>query len=236
MQDVKVTGREERRSGWRDQKKETCVSVWRAAQKRKAKIACSLACTLSLSLSPSLRFPHSLFSTHFPPSFSLSLTLSCSVLKPSIQTRRKQTKRLARTSVSPSPKQDAEDTNPKTLASVRVRTQSITHIRMLGYRSKNTHTCSRAAQLRGAVFRSKTGRQNTKAACEKVRLWRTRHGCAKAAKSQSTGRRPRWVIRGEQEALPRIHLLSWHSPTEPNGFLFRPLSPHYFSFYISLCS
>lgn len=228
MQDVKVTGREENISGWRDQKKETCVSVWRAAQKRKAKIAC----TLSLSLSPSLRFPHSLFSTHFPPSFSLSLTLSCSVLKSSIQTRRKQTKRLARTSVSPSPEQDAEDTKPKThtLACMRVRAQSITHIRMLGYRAKNTHTCSRAAQLRGAVFRSKTGRQNTKAACEKVRLWRTRHGCAKAAKSQSTGRRPRQVIRGEQEALPRIHLLSWHSPTEPNGFLFRPLSPHSFSF------
>lgn len=211
-QDVKVTVREERRSGWRDQKKETCVSVWRAAQKRKAKIACSLACTLFLSLSPSLRFPHSLFSTHFPPSFSLSLTLSCSVLKPSIQTRRKQTKRLARTSVSPSPEQDAEDTNPKThtLMSARVRTQSITHIRMLGYRAKNTHTCSRAAQLRGAVFGSKTGRQNTKNACEKVRLWRTRHECANAAKSQSTGRRPRQVIRGEQEAHPRIHLLSWH--------------------------
>ncbi len=47
-----------------------------------------------------------------------------------------------RTSVSPSPEQDAEDTNPKThtLASTHVWTQSITHIRMLGYGAKNTHT------------------------------------------------------------------------------------------------
>lgn len=99
---------------------------------------------LALSLSPfhpPFVFPTLSF-THFPPSFSLSLTLSCSVLKSSIQTRRKQTKRLARTSVSPSPEQDAEDTNPKahTLASARVRTQSITHIRMWGYGAKNTHT------------------------------------------------------------------------------------------------
>ncbi len=47
-----------------------------------------------------------------------------------------------RTSLSPSPEQDAEDTNPKThtLASTHVWTQSITHIRMLGYGAKNTHT------------------------------------------------------------------------------------------------
>lgn len=71
MQDVRVTGREDWRSGWRDKKTETCVSVWRAAQKRKAKIACSLACTLS-PFHPPFLFP-SLSFTHFPPSLFLSL-------------------------------------------------------------------------------------------------------------------------------------------------------------------
>lgn len=64
-----------------------------------------------------------------------------------------------------------------------------------------------------------------------MRLGRTGHGCAKAAKSQRTVRRPRQVIRGGQEALPRIHLLSWHLPTEPIRFQFRPLSPRSVCFY-----
>lgn len=82
---------------------------------------------LALSLSPfhpPFVFPILSF-THFPPSFSLSLTLSCSVLKSSIQTRRKQTKRLVRTSVSPSPEQDAEDTNPKAHTGERACTNTV---------------------------------------------------------------------------------------------------------------
>lgn len=94
---------------------------------------------LALSLFPF--YPPFIFPTvPFYSLPSLFLSLSCSFLKPSIQTRQKQTKRLARTCVSPFPELDAEDTNPKTQTGECMYENSWLHAYGCEARAKNTHT------------------------------------------------------------------------------------------------